>query len=567
MRNLIERLHNPDSKYTVRQLLRWLWRVLRGNRRQVVLNASLGLMGVACSLLMVWAMQRAIDTAAGVRPGSIYWRVALMGLIIACEFALNISKVWIKNILGVKAQNRMQQQMLDRLLRAEWRGKDRYHSGDIINRLEQDVQTVVSFITETLPTTLSTVTLFVGAFFYLLQMDVWLACITVAILPMFILVSRIYVAQMRKYTRRVRNSDSQVQSLLTETVQNRMLIKTLEAGDRMVDRLGDTQTVLREHVRQRTKFSIVSNLFVNGGFSLGYLVAFLWGAVRMSAHTITFGQMTAFLQLVFRIQGPARDLTRLAPAFVSVFTAAERLMELEEAPQEQQGEGVLLPSPCGVRLTDVTYAYEDADQPVLNRLSFDFRPGTCTAVLGETGAGKTTLVRLILALVRPQQGAIEVYSGQSGDSGNTGESGTSAYAISPRHRCNFVYVPQGNTLLSGTIRDNLLMGCPDATDDDLWRVLRLVCGDFVATLPQGLDTVCSEAGGGLSEGQAQRIAIARALLRNRSIMLFDEATSALDPDTERQLLENILSDRSKTVIFITHRPAVVDYCDQVLRVE
>ncbi len=567
MRNLIERLHNPDSKYTVRQLLRWLWRVLRGNRRQVVLNASLGLMGVACSLLMVWAMQRAIDTAAGVRPGSIYWRVALMGVIIACEFALNISKVWIKNILGVKAQNRMQQQMLDRLLRAEWRGKDRYHSGDIINRLEQDVQTVVSFITETLPTTLSTVTLFVGAFFYLLQMDVWLACITVAILPMFILVSRIYVAQMRKYTRRVRNSDSQVQSLLTETVQNRMLIKTLEAGDRMVDRLGDTQTVLREHVRQRTKFSIVSNLFVNGGFSLGYLVAFLWGAVRMSAHTITFGQMTAFLQLVFRIQGPARDLTRLAPAFVSVFTAAERLMELEEAPQEQQGEGVLLPSPCGVRLTDVTYAYEDADQPVLNRLSFDFRPGTCTAVLGETGAGKTTLVRLILALVRPQQGTIEVYSGQSGDSGNTGESGTSAYAISPRHRCNFVYVPQGNTLLSGTIRDNLLMGCPDATDDDLWRVLRLVCGDFVATLPQGLDTVCSEAGGGLSEGQAQRIAIARALLRNRSIMLFDEATSALDPDTERQLLENILSDRSKTVIFITHRPAVVDYCDQVLRVE
>lgn len=567
MKNLIERLHNPDSKYTVRQLLRWLWRVLRGNRRQVVLNASLGLMGVACSLLMVWAMQRAIDTAAGVRPGSIYWRVALMGVIIACEFALNISKVWIKNILGVKAQNRMQQQMLDRLLRAEWRGKDRYHSGDIINRLEQDVQTVVSFITETLPTTLSTVTLFVGAFFYLLQMDVWLACITVAILPIFILVSRIYVAQMRKYTRRVRNSDSQVQSLLTETVQNRMLIKTLEAGDRMVDRLGDTQTVLREHVRQRTKFSIVSNLFVNGGFSLGYLVAFLWGAVRMSAHTITFGQMTAFLQLVFRIQGPARDLTRLAPAFVSVFTAAERLMELEEAPQEQQGEGVLLPSPCGVRLTDVTYAYEDADQPVLNRLSFDFRPGTCTAVLGETGAGKTTLVRLILALVRPQQGAIEIYSGQSGDSGNTGESGTSAYAISPRHRCNFVYVPQGNTLLSGTIRDNLLMGCPDATDDDLWRVLRLVCGDFVATLPQGLDTVCSEAGGGLSEGQAQRIAIARALLRNRSIMLFDEATSALDPDTERQLLENILSDRSKTVIFITHRPAVVDYCDQVLRVE
>ena len=555
MKRLIERLYNPESKFGVRQILRWLWLVLRGNRRQVVLNASLGLMGVGCSLLMVWTMQRTIDIAAGVCSGSLFGGVAIMGLIIVCEFALNISKVWIKNILGVKAQNRMQQQMLDSLLRAEWRGKDRYHSGDIINRLEQDVQTVVSFVTETLPTTLSTVTLFVGAFFYLMQMDFWLACITVAILPLFILVSRIYVAQMRKYTRRVRNSDSQVQSLLTETVQNRMLIKTLEAGDRMLDRLGDTQTALRQHVRQRTKFSIASNLFVNGGFSLGYLVAFLWGAVRMSAHTITFGQMTAFLQLVFRIQGPARDLTRLAPAFVGVFTAAERLMELREAPQEQQGESVLMPSPCGVRLEAVSYTYEEGGEPVVSNLSFDFRPGTCTAVLGETGAGKTTLVRLILALIRPQQGRVEVYADGC------------SHAVSPLLRCNFVYVPQGNTLLSGTIRDNLLMGCPDATDDELWRVLSLVCGDFVATLPQGLDTVCTEAGGGLSEGQAQRIAIARALLRNRSIMLFDEATSALDPDTERQLLENILSDHSKTVIFITHRPAVVDYCDQVLRVE
>lgn len=555
MRKLLERLRNPESRYTVGELLPWLWRVLRGNRRQVVLNALLGLAGVACSLMMVWAMQRAIDTAAGVRVGSIYGAVALMGLIIVCEFSLNISRVWVRNILGVKAQNRMQQQMLERLLRAEWRGREYYHSGDIINRLEQDVQTVVTFITETLPSTLSTLTLFIGAFCYLFQMDVWLACITVSILPLFIAVSRIYVAQMRKYTRRVRTSDSEVQSLLTETVQNRMLIKTMEASDRVVDRLSDTQTELRRHVRKRTKFSIASNLLVNGGFSLGYLVAFLWGAVRMSAHTITFGQMTAFLQLVFRIQGPARDLTRLAPAFVSVFTAAERLMELEETPQEQQGDNIMLTAPCGVRFSDVSYTYEGRTIPVVDHLSFDFRPGTCTAILGETGAGKTTLVRLILSLIRPQEGRVEVYDSER------------AEPITPLHRCNFVYVPQGNTLLSGTIRDNLLMGRPDATDDELWAVLHQVCGDFVSQLSQGLDTVCSESGGGLSEGQAQRIAIARALLRGRSIMLFDEATSALDPETERQLLENVLRDKQRTVIFITHRPAVVDYCDQVLRVE
>ena len=283
-------------------------------------------------------------------------------------------------------------------------------------------------------------------------------------------------------------------------------------------------------------------------------MAFLWGAVRLSAHSITFGQMTAFLQLVYRIQGPARELTRLAPAFVSVFTAAERLMELEEAPQEQQGESVVMPSPCGIRLNDISYAYDDAVAPVFSHLSFDFRPGTCTAVLGETGAGKTTLIRLMLALLLPKEGQIEVYAQER------------AEQVSPLHRCNFVYVPQGNTLLSGTIRENLLMGNPAATDADLWQVLHLACADFVTDLPQGLDTICSEAGGGLSEGQAQRIAIARALLRGRSIMLFDEATSAVDQETERRLLKNVLSDKQKTVIFITHRPAVVDYCDQVLNV-
>lgn len=557
---LIERLHNPESRYTVRQLTRWLWQVLRGNRRQTVLNAATGIAGVVVSLLMVWAMQRTIDMAAGYREGSVYWGVAVMGGLILCEFALNILRVWIKNILGVKAQNRMLQQMLERLLRAEWRSKDAHHSGDVINRLEQDVKTVVTFITETLPSALSVLLMFVGAFLYLLQLDVWLAVVTVAILPLFLAVSRIYVAQMRKFSRRVRTSDSEIQSLLTEAVQHRMLLKTLEAGDTMVERLGDQQTTLRQHVRQRTKFSIASNLFVNGGFSLGYLVAFLWGAVRLSARTITFGQMTAFLQLVYRIQGPARDLMRLAPAFVSVFTAAERLMELEETPEEQQGEAIRVAAPCGLRLVDVSYTYEDGAVPVLSHLSFDFRPGTCTAILGETGAGKTTLVRLVLALMRPTEGRVEIYSGSED------AVGSEPSEITPLHRCNFVYVPQGNTLLSGTIRENLLIARPDATGADLWRVLHLACADFVDTLPQGLDTVLSEVGGGLSEGQAQRIAIARALLRDSSVMLFDEATSALDPATERQLLENILKNHGKTVLFITHRPAVADYCDQTLSV-
>lgn len=545
----------PASKYDMRTIMKWLWRAWHGNQLQAILNAAIDLLAVGISLIQVWAFQHAIDVASGAVAGSIYWAVGLMGMLILIDFALNISSVWVKNLLGVKAQNRMQQRMLDRILRSQWQGKERHHSGDVLNRLEFDVSTVVNFLTETLPSTLSVIAMFFGAFFYLFSMDRVLALITVAIIPVFIAVSKIYVGQMRRLTRQVRASDSKVQSVLQETIQNRMLIKTLESDSAMVNRLESTQSELRHNVAKRTAFSVFSNLIVNFGFALGFLVAFLWAAVRLSRGTLTFGGMMAFVQLVNKIQGPARNLTRLVPAFVSVFTAAERLMELEENPLEEQGSPIHMEAPCGVRFRNVDYAYDEAEGKVIDNLSFDFRPGSCTAILGETGAGKTTLVRMILSLIQPQRGHVEIYNRRT------------KRQLSPRLRCNFVYVPQGNTLMSGTIRDNLRLGKLHATDEEMERALRKACADFVFDLPDGLDTVCSEDGGGLSEGQAQRISIARTLLRNRSIMLFDEATSALDPDTERALLKNLLAGHDKTIIFITHRQAVMEYCDQTLRID
>ena len=545
----------PTPKYSARVIFKWLWRAWRGNQLQAILNAAIGLLSVVVSLAQVWAVQRAVDVASGHAEGSIYWSVGVMAMLILCGYALRICSIWVRNILGIKAQNRMQQRMLDRILRSEWTGKETHHSGDMLNRLEQDVGTVVGFLTETIPNTLSVVAMFVGAFVYLFSMDKVLAFVIVGIIPVFVLLSRLYVGQMRRLTRQVRDSDSKVQSVLQETIQHRMLIKTLESDSVMVDRLESTQSELRHRVVRRTAFSVVSNLILNVGFSIGYLIAFLWAALRMSDQTLSFGGMTAFLQLVNRIQGPARDLTKLAPAFVSVFTAAERLMELEENPLEEQGDPIPLTAPCGVRLEHITYAYDDGDSNVIEQLDFDFYPGSCTAVLGETGAGKTTLIRLILALLHPNEGKVILYNQQE------------QKELSPLMRCNFVYVPQGNTLMSGTIRDNLRLGKLNATEEEIKAALEMSCASFVMDLPDGLDTVCTEAGGGLSEGQAQRISIARALLRNRPIMLFDEATSALDPETERQLLHNILSNHDKTVIFITHRPAVVDYCDQTLHLQ
>jgi ABC-type multidrug transport system fused ATPase/permease subunit len=327
----------------------------------------------------------------------------------------------------------------------------------------------------------------------------------------------------------------------------------LEGEDTIIDKLTTQHDALHRKVIRRTKFSVFSSMLVSIGFASGYIVAFAWGALRLAAGTLTYGGMSAFLQLVNRVQRPARALTNLAPQFVSVFTAAERLMILEDVPLEKQGKQIPLVGPCGIVVRNVSYAYpETPDKVIIHNLSFDFKPGTCTAVVGETGSGKTTLIRMILALLKPVEGNVNIYNMEKD------------IPVSPQTRCNIIYVPQGNTMMSGTIRENLQMGNVDATDDEMYEALDTACADFVRSLSDGLDTEFSEQGGGLSEGQAQRICIARALLRNCPLMILDEATSALDGETEKKLLNNLLTDKSRTIIFITHRQIVLDYCDASL---
>ncbi len=542
-----------NSTYPVRTIISWLWHSSSDNRLQAALNTIIGLADVAVSLLSVWAVKRAIDIACHANDGNVIHAVLIIAALILTGFLLDIASDWVRNILGVRAQNRMQQRMLAHILRAEWRGREAMHSGDVLNRLEQDVITVVNFVAETLPAAISVAALFIGAFCYLFSMDHTLALIIVIAFPLFLIASKFYVGRMRRLARSVRDCDSRVQSTLQESVQNRALVKTLEGESIMVERLERQHSELRTRVVDRTKFTVLSHLTVNLGFAFGYLTAFGWSALRLYAGTLTYGGMTAFLQLVNKIQSPARNLARLAPLFVQVFTAAERLMLFEAIPQEEQGETQRMEGPVGVRLDNVTYAYDDDPQhPVINQLTFDFRPGTCTAIVGETGAGKTTLLRTILAFVHPTAGEVTLYNENT------------CIKVSPLTRCNIIYVPQGNTMLSGSIRDNMLLANPNASDEEMKTALRTACADFVFDLPDGIDTTFSEQGVGMSEGQAQRVCIARALLRHCPLMILDEATSALDPQTERQLLHNLLADRHHTIIFITHRPAVLDYCDTAL---
>lgn len=569
-------------RYSARAILLWFLQIFRSVKLQSTINALSGVIRVGLDFAFIWATKQVIDVATGVahaspsylsfhlstfslqiplRPATLMQAGILLVSIMALQLALGYAGRWIAALLGVDAQNRMQRRIFAHLLRSEWHGHEERHSGDVLNRLVADCTTVVNVATDTLPQAFAVVLRLACAFIFLYNMDSVLALSITFILPVFILLSRLYVQRMRAITREVRQTDSRVQATLQESLQHRVVLKTLERVYTMIDVLRGHHDTLRRQVRHRTLFSSTSNLVLNMGFGGAYLFAFLWSANRLAEGSITFGMMTAFIQLCGQIQGPFRELTRFIPAIIGSFTAAERLMELEETALEDDGEPLRFEGSTGIRVADVSFAYDAQSRHVLQHFSADFPPGTSTAILGETGAGKTTLIRLMLALLKPTEGQIEMYQDERHRT-----------AVSPRTRCNIVYVPQGNTLFSGTLRWNLLLGRPDATDEEMHEALRLACATFVHTLPDGLDTHIGEGGAGLSEGQAQRIAIARALLRRGSIMLLDEATSALDQQTEQMLLSNLIEHNRRaaqppTLIFITHRTAVIEHCQQVITLQ
>ena len=543
-------------KLSNRKIVAWLWRSSRGLRLQAALNAIIGILSVTLDFAFIYATKWTIDIATNRAEGSLRVAAYVLASIMISKIMLGFARKWVGALLGVRSQNILQKRLFSHLLHSEWNGQEDRHSGDTLNRMEQDVRDLTSCITETVPAMLEVSYRFVGAFIYLFHMDGRLACLIVCIVPCFLILSKVYVRKMRAITRDIRSTESRVQSILQESIQHRAILKTLERVGTMIEKLEQTQSELRRHVRHRAVFSSSSSTLLSIGFGTGYLVTFLWGVNSLQEGTITYGMMISFIQLVGQIQGPFRDMTRFIPVLISTLTASERLMELEDKPLEDDSNPITFAEGAGVRLKDVSFRYRENGRAILSHFSCDFPKGSTTAILGETGAGKTTLIRLVLALLKPTEGQVEMYDGSRTE------------AVSPRTRCNLVYVPQGNTLFSGTIRDNLLLGNPDATEADMREALKTACAGFVMDRPDGLDAICGELGAGLSEGQAQRIAIARARLRKGSVLLLDEATSALDMHTEQELLKNLSNrEAGQTIICVTHRPAVISYCTQVIEMK
>ena len=543
-----------QSFLKIKKYILWMDQVSVNIKKHLIAGTLFGIAKVIFDLIFILQSKHMIDIATKTVEGDLWKEAYILVTIILTSLILSAINSYLYTQAENLMKNRLRERLFTHLMIAPMYKRGTYHSGDLTARLEEDVRIVTSNLIASLPSVVITGSQFIGAFWMLMKFDSHFTWIIVAVLPVFMITGKILSLRLRKMTKDIRNDESKIQSQIQEGLQHSSLFRALETETLVRNKFCALQNQVYRKIMKRTRFTLTSRSTLSLGFITGYLIAFLWGCFNLSKGMISFGVMTAFLQLVGKIQGPTIQLAQLIPGFIHATTSVDRLLEIESFKTETIAAKTLVKGIPGVRLENVEYTYPEENHPIFKAFSYDFPPGSHTAIIGPTGTGKTTLIRLILALVQPEKGHVYIY--------NENE----RYSISPATRCNISYVPQGNSLLSGTIKENLMITNPQATQEEIEKVLHVAVADFVFDLPEGLETMCGERGMGLSEGQAQRIAIARGLLKPASVLLLDEISASLDQETEALLFKR-LNDYlyEKTFILITHRPHAAIYCNQSLQ--
>lgn len=524
---------------------------IRRYRAVVGIHILLGILGTALSLLSSVAMKTLIDVVTGFQTGAIVTAAAWMAGMLLGSAAMQAAASRIAAVINIRVQNGIQAEVYDRMLRTDWASLEQFRSGDLLNRLNTDVTSVSGGVTGLLPSFVTAAVQFLGSLMIILCYDPVMALIALIGAPLSVLCSRTLVRRMRSYNRRMKDISSEVMSFHEDSLRNLTSIKAFGIMDGFRDRMCAMQGKYRETYLDYNRFSVIAGFVMS---IVGLLVSagcFGWGVYRLWTHTISYGAMMMFLQLTTMLRSAFSSLIGLVPTAISITTSAGRLMAVADLPEEPGArETAPVPDACTVELRDVTFAYPGGE-PVLEHVDFRARPGEVVALTGASGEGKTTMIRLMLGLVRPEDGSVCL----------TGADGR-CLPVTAATRAAFSYVPQGNTVFAGTIADNLRMVRPEATDAELIAALETACAyDFVRQLPDGIYARTGELGHGLSEGQAQRIAVARAVLRGAPVLLLDEATSALDEATEQRMLENLMhSGRVQTCVLITHRAVTAERC-------
>ena len=532
---------------------RWFIANASGIWLNVIVRIVSGLVQTALSLMVVWLSKRLIDGATSGTTDDMTKMACMIAVAVVTGVGLRQLNQYLANQAMILKVAGLRLSLFGKLFRRRLFEERQLHSGDVTSRMAKDIDTVSETLAVTLPQVVETTARLIGAFLLMRWFDSRLAWALVLITPIAIAIGKFLSHTLRRITLRIREDESRILAKIQESIELNAVLRSLQGERWMQDKVEELQDSQTANFMHRSRVMAISRFALGCTFGLGYMLAFVWGAYGLRSGAITFGVMTSFLQLVGQIQHPILTLIGALPSIIYSTASIDRLEELAQADEElsDNGESISDSELIGIRMDDVTFRYAKGDREVVDHFTHDFRPGSKTVILGTTGAGKTTLFRLILSFIKPDSGMVTFY----GDG--------FSHVADRSTRAHVVFVPQGNTLISGTIRNNLLVAKPDASDEELRLALNTACADFVFDLPESLDTVLAEHGGGLSEGQAQRIAIARGLLRPGSVLLLDEISSALDEATEKELFSRLLHSRPKTtMLLITHRPNVASLCDE-----